>query len=152
MAHVLSTAWEEILKPILFRPKRLQVAALCYRRTQSGTDVLLVTSRGKGRWILPKGWPIDGKDGAQSALQEAWEEAGVKKADIETDPVGSYDYTKHRDNGTTEPVEILVYPAQVRKLCSRYPERHARKRRWLQAEEAANLVNEPQLKAILRQL
>jgi 8-oxo-dGTP pyrophosphatase MutT (NUDIX family) len=152
MTHVLTKAWEEILKPILFRPKRLQMAALCYRRTQAGVDVLLVTSRGTGRWILPKGWPIDGKNGAQSALQEAWEEAGVKKADIESAPIGSYDYIKHRDNGTTEPVEILVYTAQVQKLATDYPEAHERRRQWLRAEDAANLVNEPQLQALLRQL
>jgi len=112
----------------------------------------MITSRGTGRWILPKGWPIDGKDSAQSALQEAWEEAGVKKAKIEGAPIGHYDYLKNRGRGRTETVQTLVYVAKVTKLSNSYPERHQRKRKWVPAEDAANLVHEPQLRELLRQL
>ncbi|KAE9630481.1 NUDIX hydrolase [Parasedimentitalea maritima] len=152
MTRALTRAWEEILRPMIFRPKRLQVAALCYRKTDDGTDVLMITSRGTGRWILPKGWPIQGKDGAQSALQEAWEEAGVKKAKIEGEPIGHYDYQKNRGRGRVETVETLVYIAQVTKLSKSYPERKQRKRQWVPVEDAANLVHEPQLRDLLRQL
>lgn len=152
MTRALTRAWEEILRPILFRPKRLQVAALCYRKSGPHTEVLMITSRGSGRWILPKGWPINGKDGAESALQEAWEEAGVKKADIQGDPIGHYDYLKNLGKGRAETVETLVYIAQVTKLSKSYPECHQRKRQWMRAEEAANLVHEPKLRALLRQL
>ena len=44
------------------RPKRVQYAALPYRPTgASGTEVMLVTSRGRQRWIIPKGWPHSGR-------------------------------------------------------------------------------------------
>ena len=36
---------------------RLQYGALCYKLTRKGVQVLLVTSRDTGRWLLPKGWP-----------------------------------------------------------------------------------------------
>jgi 8-oxo-dGTP pyrophosphatase MutT (NUDIX family) len=152
MTRVFAQAWEELLKPILFRPRRLQVAALCYRPTEQGKDVLMITSRGTGRWILPKGWPISGKDGAESALQEAWEEAGVKSARIEGEPIGHYNYLKLQDNGSAEPVQTLVYIARVTNLAEDYPERHERQRKWMKAEAAANLVHEPQLQALLRGL
>jgi len=152
MTPSLSRAWEEILRPMIFRPKRLQVAALCYRKTDKGTDVLMVTSRGTGRWILPKGWPISGKDGAESALQEAWEEAGVKKATIQGAPIGHYEYLKNLGKGRAETVQTLVYIAKVTKLSKSYPERDQRKRQWVSADEAANLVHEPKLRALLRQL
>ena len=86
MVGFIKKAWSEVLHPMLQRPKRLQVAALCYRRDGDSKEVLLVTSRGTGRWILPKGWPIDGLDAGEAALQEAWEEAGVRKGALIEDP------------------------------------------------------------------
>ena len=38
---------------------RSQFAALCFRRERGKLRVLLVTSRGSKRWIVPKGWPMD---------------------------------------------------------------------------------------------
>lgn len=152
MNRVITHAWEEILRPMLKRPPRLQVAALCYRKNGDDTDVLMITSRGSGRWILPKGWPMDGKNGAQSALQEAWEEAGVKRAEVLGAPIGRYEYDKRLAYGVEERVETLVYSAKVVELSPDYPERHQRKRKWMRAAAAANKVQEPQLKALLRQL
>jgi 8-oxo-dGTP pyrophosphatase MutT (NUDIX family) len=57
-----------------------QVAALVWRLTPVGPDVLLVTSRRTRRWLLPKGWRVDGLTDAQSAAQEAFEEAGAVSA------------------------------------------------------------------------
>lgn len=138
--------------PILRRPKRVQVAALCFRDTDEGKRVLLITSRDTGRWIVPKGWPIDGLDGPGAALQEAWEEAGVKQADIESEPVGLYGYDKGLGDGLTVPVEARVYLTRVRDLREEYPEANERKRAWFAPQDAADLVDEPDLKAILRAL
>ena len=60
-------------------------------------QVLLVTSRGSGRWILPKGWPMDGKTPAASAAQEAWEEAGVDGTP-DSRPLGLFSYNKSLDD------------------------------------------------------
>ena len=57
---------------------RSQFGALCYRKAAGELQVLLITSRGTGRWIVPKGWPVRGQTPAGSALIEAYEEAGVR--------------------------------------------------------------------------
>ena len=43
MTSAISKAWEEVVRPMLLRPKRVQVAALCFRETDTGKDVLLIT-------------------------------------------------------------------------------------------------------------
>lgn len=44
------------------RPKRTQYAALCYRKSKGGRlEILLLTSRDTGRWVIPKGWPMGNK-------------------------------------------------------------------------------------------
>ncbi|MCB4455323.1 NUDIX hydrolase [Leisingera sp. McT4-56] len=152
MTSPLTRAWNEIIKPMLQRPARVQVAALCYRMGADGKEVLMITSRGTGRWILPKGWPVEGKDGPDSALQEAWEEAGVKSARITPQPIGEYHFTKRHDNGTEEPVTTLIFEAEVEQLEDDYPESAERTRQWMKPEQAAGLVHEPQLQAVLRRL
>lgn len=57
----------------------MQAGALVWRRAGKGkVEVLLITSRGTGRWVLPKGWLDGGENVAQAAAREAWEEAGSK--------------------------------------------------------------------------
>lgn len=152
MTRTLIRAWEEILRPLLKRPNRLQVAALCYRTGASGKEVLMITSRGTGRWIIPKGWPVEGKDGRASALQEAWEEAGVRNARISDQPIGEYNYIKRRSKGADEPVTTLIFAAEVELLADDYPESSERNRQWMRPEQAATLVHEPQLQDVLRRL
>lgn len=152
MSDTIRKAWTEMVLPLLRRPRRVQAAALCYRERPAGRrDVLLITSRDTGRWILPKGWFIKGKTGAQTALQEAWEEAGVDSAEIERNPVGQFEYIKHLDTGGDAPVDIKVYLAKVRSLAPRYPDADERTRRWVNPAEAARMVDEPGLQEILRE-
>lgn len=150
MTEALKKAWTELVRPILQRPKQVQVAALCYRPGADGKDILLITSRDTGRWIVPKGWLINGLSGSQSALQEAWEEAGVKQAEIDPNPAGHYEYIKGLDTGGEAVVDTQVYLTRVIALENDYPEADERKRKWVTPEEAANMVDEPGLKAILR--
>ena len=150
MTTILNSIWENFLGPLLQRPKRQQVAALCYRGAGDNKEVLLVTSRDTGRWIIPKGWPMRGKDGPGSAMQEAWEEAGVREATSVGDPIGMYTYEKRKDSGWSFPVETMVYPVSVEKLEDKFPEVKERTRKWFSPAEAANLVQEPELKTILR--
>ena len=152
MSIGFQNVWDNVLAPLLRRPKRLQVAALCHRGDGDTREFLLVTSRDTGRWIIPKGWPIRGLKSNETALREAWEEAGVKQADIESDPIGLYEYDKGLGEGLTVPVEARVYLTRVRDLREEYPEATERKRAWFAPSDAANLVEEPDLKAILRAL
>ncbi len=152
MMYYFKRAWSGFVSPALKTPKRLQVAALCYKETKAGKRVLLITSRDTGRWIVPKGWPIKGKNGSESALQEAWEEAGVKKAAIEEDPFGTYDYDKGLSDGESIPIHTEVYMTRVEKLSDEYPEVDQRERAWFAPKDAANKVAEPDLKALLEKL
>ena len=150
MKSALNRVLRDFVTPMFRRPKRLQVAALCTRGVGDDKQVLLVTSRGTGRWIIPKGWPIRGLGSSQTALQEAWEEAGVQGTGASSDPIGSYASEKTLKRGLPLTVETLVYPVDVKDLASDFPEAGQRVRRWTTPSEAANLVDEPELKSILR--
>ncbi len=152
MKAQLQRIWDEVGRPMIKRPKRVQVAALCTRQTKSGHEVLLVTSRDTGRWIIPKGWPIDGLDGAGTALQEAWEEAGVREAKAKKEPVGHFTYDKVLKDGSIEAVLTSVYHLRVTKLLDDFPEADQRQRSWVTPKIAAERVDEPELKALLRHL
>jgi len=126
------------------------MAALCHQGEGRQRKYLLITSRDTGRWIIPKGWPIRGLNSPETALQEAWEEAGVANAQVGSDPIGSFDYDKRRKKGCEVPVTALVYSVAVNDLAEDYPEACERERKWVSAEAAADLVNEAELKTIFR--
>jgi 8-oxo-dGTP pyrophosphatase MutT (NUDIX family) len=130
------------------RPKRLQVAALCHQGTGHARRYLLVTSRGTGRWIIPKGWPIRGLSCSQTAMQEAWEEAGVTDGDATPNPMARYTYHKRKEFGLGVPVETLVYSVAVKQMSDNFPEAHERKLIWVKPETAATMVDEPELQRI----
>ena len=147
----LSRFVAQTLQPMLRRPPALQVAALCTRDGTEGMEVLLITSRGTGRWILPKGWPIPSRTLAGSAAQEAWEEAGVRGR-IEDTPLGHYDAQKDTDSGLAVPCEITVFRLHVAAMEPDFPEAGRRNLRWFRPAEAATLVREPGLRALLATL
>jgi 8-oxo-dGTP pyrophosphatase MutT (NUDIX family) len=91
----------------LFREHGKQVAALCWRR-KPVLEVLLITSLSSRRWILPKGWPMDGLTLAQSAAREAYEEAGVS-GEIADASLGSYHYLKERKDHGAMPCSVSVF-------------------------------------------
>lgn len=131
------------------RPPAMQVAALCLD-PESG-KVLLITSRGTGRWIIPKGWPMEGRTLPAAAALEAWEEAGAEGR-IGREEIGRYSYDKDQDSGFAVPVEVRVYPLHVTRLSGDFPESAQRKRRWFTPQDAIRMVAEPGLKALLRGL
>ncbi|WP_282027762.1 NUDIX hydrolase [Ruegeria faecimaris] len=152
MTKWLRNIWEEVARPLFLRPHRVQFGALCTRETQDGLQVLLITSRDTGRWIIPKGWPIDGLDGAEAARQEAWEEAGVRAQSLSKDPVGQYTYDKILKDGASQTVVTNVYRIEVQELADIYPEAEERTREWVSPVIAAGRVQEPELRALLLQL
>lgn len=128
---------------------RAQFAALCYRVVKDKVQVLVISSRGTGRWILPKGWPMDGKTPAQAALQEAWEEAGVI-GKVVSAPLGLYSYQKVQDHAHDFPCIAVVYAVKVKSLSKDFPEAGERRVKWVGRKKAAQLVDEPELSQILR--
>jgi len=127
---------------------RTQFGALPYRLRDGKVEFLLITSRGTGRWIIPKGWPMDGKTPGEAAATEAMEEAGALGR-ISDQVVGFYAYSKSL-KGDDLPCVVAVFPLKVKKLIKDYPEKAERKRRWVGRKEAQALVDEPELRRILK--
>lgn len=129
------------------RELRTQFGALCYRVSQGKIQVLLVTSRTRKRWIIPKGWPADGMTPAEAAAQEAWEEGGAvgKVSDM---CFGIYSYVKNLPKDDL-PCVVAVFPMKVKKLANSYPEHNQRRRKWFSPRKAAKKVMEPELREIL---
>ena len=129
-------------------PARLQVAALPYRLTaEEGMTVALVTSRETRRWVLPKGWRERGMKAHTAASREAREEAGLVGR-IETKPVGTYTYLKRMPDQDVL-CTVDVFPLGVKRAMSRWQEKGERHILWVPPEEAAKLVDEPELAEIL---
>ena len=126
---------------------RTQFAALCYRIKDDKLRFCLVTSRRSGRWIVPKGWPMDGQTPMEAAATEAFEEAGVRGKIYER-PIGVFSYYKVRSQNEL-PCIAVVYPLKVKKVLSRWPERKERERKWLPRKKAAALVDDPELREII---
>jgi 8-oxo-dGTP pyrophosphatase MutT (NUDIX family) len=126
---------------------RTQFAALCYRIKNEKVQFCLVTSRRSGRWIVPKGWPMNGQTPMDAAATEAFEEAGVR-GKIEPRPIGVFSYYKvHSKNEL--PCIAVVYPLKVKKVLRTWPEHKERNRKWLSRKKAAALVDNAELSQII---
>lgn len=132
--------------------KARQVAALPLRRRKNGKlEVLLVTSRESGRWVLPKGWPMPGKAPWRAAQIEALEEAGVT-GPVAHDDLGRYRYGKRLDDGRVVDCRVKVFPMLVEDQRQTWKERSQRKRQWFSLGDAAEAVDEKELRDILQTL
>ena len=131
------------------RDVRTQFGALPWRCRDGKLEILLITSRDTGRWIIPKGWPMDGETPADAAATEAFEEAGVE-GKLSQMVVGFFGYLKQMDKSDDLPIVVAVFPIRVKRLLRDWPERAERKRRWFPAKKAATMVAEPELRRIIK--
>ena len=123
-----------------------------YRIDGPGRDdisILLVTSRDTGRWVLPKGNLMVGIAPHRAAAREAEEEAGVRGT-IARKPLGRFPYRKWRSAKRFEMAKVDVFALKVGKELDTWKEQAQRERRWFPREEAAQMVDEPELRALLR--
>ena len=121
------------------RPSRfalpLQVAAVCYRRTDSGVEFLLVHTNGGSKWTFPKGAPEPRLSHSQAAEREAREEAGAIGA-IEPRHFHIYVHSKGvfwQPGGVQEYV-VKAFLMEIRQ--TRAPEEDHRDPKWFDAEKA----------------
>lgn len=114
----------------------VQSAAIPFRHDASGVRFLIITNVAGGRWIFPKGLVEDNMTPEESALQEAFEEAGAVGV-ILPDAVGRYTYQKWGGN-----CEVDLFLMRVERLADDWPERDWRRRKWVTREEAMLLVDE----------
>jgi hypothetical protein len=119
------------------------------RGLRAPVQVLLVTSRESGRWVIPKGNFGNNISPHAAAAQEAEEEAGVRGAVCPT-PLGTYRYRKRKGSGASLMADVEVFPLSVSEELSDWKEMKQRQRRWFALSEAANAVEEPDLRDLIR--
>jgi 8-oxo-dGTP pyrophosphatase MutT (NUDIX family) len=131
-------------------PIHIQYAALPFRATdKSEIEILLVTSRGTRRWIIPKGWPKSGMPPHDTAAEEAFEEAGVRGT-VKRRSIGSYSYEKWFGKNDTANCSVHVFAMKVTRQQKKWPERRERKVAWYSPAKAAKIVREPELSRMIR--
>ena len=130
----------------------VQFGVLPYRVcANEAIEVMLLTSRGTGRWVIPKGWPMIGRKPRVVAVTEARQEAGIKGI-VGRRPIGSYPYTKAMELGEDRLCECLVFIMLVTDEAPTWREQGQRTRRWFPRDDAANMVDEGALAEMIRNL
>ncbi len=134
--------------------------AIPYRHVGGEIVFLLITARSTGKWIFPKGGPMEGLTPAESAAEEAYEEAGVRGR-IGAAPIGHYRTFKTRSGkvrpgkahpGGETPVLVQMYPLEVAEQFDDWPEKGERQRHWATLAEARRLLSEPGLVALAEKI
>jgi len=146
MRSVRSSSVRSVAAPA--RRAAVQYAALPYRESADGLEFLLITTRRTRRWIVPKGWPMDGRTPHAAAAREALEEAGVCGEVCET-AIGFYRYYKERKSGEQVPCKVEVFALKVTQQRKTWAEKDVRELRWCSLAEALACVGEPGLRQII---
>jgi len=124
-----------------------QSSVIPWRLKEGKMQILVISSRSKKHWIVPKGIWEPGLTAQESAAKEALEEAGVEGLVAEK-AIGTYHYPKW---GGTCSVE--VYPMEVTQvLAEKDWQESYRGREWVSLGEAMNRLNQDELKPMLQRL
>lgn len=125
--------------------KHSQVGALPVRLKKNGKlEILLVTTRGGSRWMVPKGYRPKRLDARRAAAREALQEAGVR-GKVQSRALG--EFTDRNGNG--EKNTIRVFRLDVLKEQSHWREEDERKRKWVSPAKARKLVRQAGLRKII---
>lgn len=143
------TAAKHATAPLAGRPSRQYGVIPVRFPRRDRVEVLLLTSRGTGRWVIPKGWPMRKRSPAGTARREAYEEAGLRGRLWSRKAAGSYRYIKS-DAPHAGEILVLVFVLAVDEQLKEWPERRQRRTRWLAPRRAAALVQERDLAKLLR--
>jgi phosphohistidine phosphatase len=120
-----------------------QSGVIPYRLKPDEVEVMLITSRGRGRWIIPKGVIDPGATALETACNEAYEEAGIL-GQTSAKPLGEYQYEKWGGTCT-----VTVYGLKVSSVLKTWPEDGVRRRQWMSVRKAVKAVEQPALKKLI---
>ena len=119
-----------------------QSGVIPYRLEQGKIEILLVSSRKKKRWVIPKGIVEPDLTPQDSAAKEALEEGGIL-GEVLPESVGTYTYEKW--GGVCR---VVVFLLKVTSLEANWLENY-RERQWFSLPEAQKRLEEAELKNIL---
>jgi 8-oxo-dGTP pyrophosphatase MutT (NUDIX family) len=129
----------------------IQYGVLPYRVGGNGAEVMLLTSRGTGRWVIPKGWPMVDRKPREVATVEARQEAGIRGI-VGRRPIGSFFYAKTLDYGEDRLCERVVFLMLVTNEAPTWREQAQRRRAWFKRDIAAEVVQEGALALMISNL
>lgn len=127
------------------KPEMEQACVVPYRQGHAGTEVCLITSLKKQRWIFPKGIVEDEETVAEAALKEAWEEAGLRGT------VGPVVDSYHRHKWGKQ-LNVQVMLMNVTETLQTWPEKAMRKRAWVSIDKARDRLSRNVHRDLLRHL
>jgi 8-oxo-dGTP pyrophosphatase MutT (NUDIX family) len=129
------------------KEKFRQFGALPFHFGRDGVPhIYLVTSRGGGQWIIPKGNPIRGLDPHKVAAREALEEAGLVGR-VRRDCIGSFKFDRRRRRLGACHVE--VYALEVDRQLRHWAEAGQRAVQSCDLATALSLVTSPGLSVLI---
>jgi phosphohistidine phosphatase len=120
-----------------------QSGVIPFRIVNGKVEILLITSRRKKHWVIPKGIIEMKLDPKESAIKEAHEEAGIKGTLIPSSS-GKYSYTKWGGICNVE-----VYLMEVTEILDNWPESH-RERKWFSITKAGKVLKNSELGQMLQ--
>lgn len=121
-----------------------QSSVVPYRILDTGTEIMMITSIRRRRWIIPKGAVEPDMTPQDSAAKEAFEEAGIEGT-VAQIPIGRYHYKKW--SGTCR---CDVYAMKVEVIHDEWQEQDDRDRQWIDAKDVISKIRHKQLKNIIK--
>jgi 8-oxo-dGTP pyrophosphatase MutT (NUDIX family) len=120
-----------------------QSAVIPYLEKNGKTSILLITTRKKKKWTLPKGIVEPNLSPEESALQEAYEEAGIE-GEIQNGIFGTFQYTKW--GGTCH---VKVFLMKITQMYDQWEEDSFRDRKSFSPEEAIRVIGRKEMQPVL---
>jgi phosphohistidine phosphatase len=123
-----------------------QSGVIPYRFKKKELQILLISTRSGKNWTIPKGIIEDRLEDSESAVKEAFEEAGL---------IGNLDETiswQFRFRKWGGICDVKLYPMFVEKELDDFPENKLREKKWLSVKEAVKLVKFEQVRDYILEL
>lgn len=123
-----------------------QTGVIPYRIRGDMLEVLLISTSSGKHLTIPKGLIDPGFSATETALNEAYEEAGIKGRLLKP-MIGTYGFEKWGGR-----CEVDVYAMKVTRVLDQWPEDSMRQRTWMDFRHAAGQVKHPDLGALILRL
>jgi phosphohistidine phosphatase len=123
-----------------------QAAAIPFRYQDQKLQVMLVQTRSGNKWTIPKGLIDPGFTPQETALQEAYEEAGIRGY-LYPDVIGEFSYAKWQGTCT-----VQIFLMTVEQELDHWPEKYFRERKWVDIELASTMIKYPELGKLIQEL
>ena len=111
-----------------------QAGVIAVRRTGDDVEMCLIRRKESRGWGIPKGMVERGDTLEETALNEAWEEAGLTGRLIGA-AIGTYEYEKWDMD-----LVVAIYVMEVVEQHADWDEAHFRDRTWTSLGEAAEML------------